>query len=239
MGNTVYATLTRQSGLMKEMNVVANNIANLATTGFRSEETIFTEFVVPMGRDNGSMSMARASAHSTNFLQGSLTQTGGVFDLGINGDGFFQIETPAGVRLTRAGSFSPNAAGELVTTEGYNLLDFGGAPIVAPLGASKIDIASDGTLSADGNPIAQVGLVIPEDLTDMVREDGVKFSTQSALIPAEDASVSQGFLEASNVEPVQQIARMIEVQRSYEMGQSFLEKEDERLRSIMTLVGGR
>ena len=239
MGNSVYATLTRQSGLMNEMRVVANNIANLATTGFRAESTVFSEFVVPLGSGEGSVSMARANAHSTNYGQGTLTQTGGTFDLGINGDGFFQLETPAGVRLSRAGAFSPNPAGELVSPEGYRLLDAGGAPVFVPQGVSDISISPDGTLSAEGNPVGQIGLVLPADPNDMVREDGVRFKTESELLPAENASMSQGFLESSNVEAVQQISRMIEVQRSYEMGQSFLEKEDERLRSIMTLLGGR
>lgn len=185
------------------------------------------------------MSMARANAHVTSFQQGAMTRTGGTFDLGVNGDGFFQLETPAGMRLTRAGAFSPNAAGELVSPEGFNLLDVGGSPIFAPLDADQISISADGTLSADGNPLAQIGLVVPANRDSLVREDGVKFKTESELLPADYATVSQGFLESSNVEAVQQIARMIEVQRSYEMGQSFLEKEDERLRSIMTLVGGR
>ena len=239
MGNTIYTTITRQSGLMNEMRVVANNIANLATTGFRAETAIFSEYVMPLGATGGSMSMARANAHVTSFQQGALTRTGGAFDLGINGDGFFQLDTPSGVRLTRAGAFTPNAEGELVSPEGYRLLDAGGAPIFAPLDANQISISADGTLSADGNPLAQIGLVLPSDPSDLIREGGVKFKTDSELVPADIATVSQGFLESSNVEAVQQIARMIEVQRSYEMGQSFLEKEDERLRSIMTLVGGR
>jgi flagellar basal-body rod protein FlgF len=194
---------------------------------------------MPLGADEGSISMARANAHVTNFQQGSLTRTGGAFDLGINGEGFFQLETPSGVRLTRAGAFTSNANGELVSPEGFRLLDAGGAPIFAPLDADQISIAADGTLSADGSPLAQVGLVVPSDPVGLIREGGVRFKTDSELVPADNATVSQGFLESSNVEAVQQIARMIEVQRSYEMGQSFLEKEDERLRSIMTLVGNR
>lgn len=239
MGNSIYTTITRQSGLMGEMRVIANNVANMATTGFRSEQAIFAEHIKSLGRDEGSLSMARANGHVTSFLQGSVTQTGGTFDLAIEGDGFFQIETPAGNRLSRAGAFMPNEAGELVTPDGYRLLDIGGAPVFAPTDVGQIAIAPDGTMSADGAPIAQIGLVVPSDRTDMVREDGVRFRTEAELLPAEEARVSQGFLESSNVDPINQIARMIEVQRAYEMGQSFLEKEDERLRSIMTLVGGR
>ena len=113
MGNAVYSTLSRQSGLMREMQTVANNIANAATTGYRQEDLIFSEHVRRI--DGGSsMSMANANTRNTSMVQGTLTRTGGRFDLAIEGDGFFLIETPAGERLTRAGSFSPNAAGDLV-----------------------------------------------------------------------------------------------------------------------------
>lgn len=237
MGNSIYTTVTRQSGLMKEMQVVANNIANTATTGYRQEGVIFAEHVQKLEGGHPSLSMAAAVGHKTDGSQGALAQTGGTFDLAIEGDGFFQIETPDGPRLTRAGAFIPTAEGELVTPEGYMLLDTGGSPVFVPSDAGQIAIAPDGTISADGTPLGQIGLVRPEDPSGMVREDGVRFKTDSQLEPAEDASMLQGFLEGSNVNAVGQIARMIEVQRAYEMGQSFLEREDERLRSIMALVG--
>lgn len=237
MSNTIYSTLSRQTGLMNELRVIANNIANAATTGFRNEAVIFSEHVKSLDVGNESLSLANARAHKTDFSQGVLTRTGGQFDLGIEGDGFFQIQTPAGVRLTRAGSFIPSPAGELLTPDGYQLLDAGGAPVFVPIDAQSISVAADGTVSADGNPLGQVGLVVPEDITTLVRENGVRFRTDSPLIPAEEGSVVQGFLEGSNVQPVTELSRLIEVQRAYEMGQSFMESEDERLKSIFALVG--
>ncbi len=236
MSNSVYAALTRQSGLMAEMQSVANNIANAATTGFRTEGLIFAEHVRSTGPQTPSISMATAGAHATNMAQGTITQTGGTFDMAIEGEGFFQIETPAGIRLSRAGAFIPTPEGDLVTPDGYRLLDAGGAPVFVPGDATSISIAPDGTLSADGNPLSQIGIVRPQDGVDLVREDGVRFRADGPVDPVENPAVLQGFLEGSNVDPVGEVARMIEVQRSYELGQSFLEKEDERLRSIMTLL---
>ena len=236
MSNSIYATITRQAGLMKEMQTVANNLANMATTGYRSENVIFAEHVKSSGTGGPSISMATAGARFTTDGQGSLTQTGGTFDLAIEGVGFFQIETPQGVRLTRAGSFIPTPEGDLVTPDGYRLLDAGEAPVFVPGDAKSISIASDGTLSADGTPLTQIGLVAPEDPNDLIREDGVRFRSEGAILPVEEAKIVQGFLEGANVDAVGQVARMIEVQRAYEMGQSFLDKEDERLRSIMTLI---
>ncbi|WP_319825056.1 flagellar hook-basal body complex protein [Thalassovita sp.] len=232
MDNAIYTTLTRQSGLLREMQVVANNIANAATTGFRQEGLIFAEHVQKAG-EGDSLSMAAANVRQTSMQQGALTRTGGALDLAIEGDGFFLIETPAGERLTRAGSFSPNAAGDLVTNDGFRVLDAGGAPIFVPPDATDLSVAADGTMSTNGRPIAQIGLYHPLDPVGMTREDGVMFRADSGVEPADGGRVLQGFLEGSNVDPVSQIARMIEVQRAYEMGQSFLQSEDERVRNAM------
>lgn len=231
MENTGYITITRQSGLAQEMQVVANNIANSATTGFRAEGVIFSEYIQPVEKGK-SLSMGHGNIRNTSFQQGGLSSTGGSFDLAIEGDGYFLVQTPAGERLTRAGAFSPNAEGELVTYDGYPVLDAGGAPVFVPPNAS-IAISADGTLSADGNPLGQIGLVQPTDAKDMVREDGVMFRADSGFEPAENARILQGFVEQSNVNPIGELARMIEVQRAYEMGQNFLQREDERVRAAM------
>ncbi|MBU2992386.1 flagellar hook-basal body complex protein [Octadecabacter sp. 1_MG-2023] len=237
MENATYTALTRQSGLMNEMRVVANNLANMNTTGFRSEGVIFAEHVTALGPDDPSLSMATASVRETHADQGGLMQTGGSFDLAIEGEGFFLIETPAGERLTRAGAFTPNENGDLVTPEGFRVLDAGGAPVFVPQGAGPVGIAPDGTVSAGGQPVAQVGLVTPVSLSGLVREDGVRFRADEGHEPALTGRMLQGFLEESNVNPVLEVSRMIEVQRAYELGQSFIDKEDERIRSAIRALG--
>lgn len=230
-----YATLNRQSGLMREMGVVANNIANASTTGFRREGVIFSEYVAALDQDP-SLSMAHASGRHVDLSQSTLSQTGGQFDFAIQGEGFFLIETPQGQRLTRAGTFTPSAEGELVTPDGYRLLDAGGAPIFVPPDAKGVAMASDGTLSTGGQPIAQVGLWQPADPLSLRHQAGTMFSAD-AVEPAEGATVLQGMLEDSNVEPVSEIARMITVQRAYELGQKFLDSEDERVRGVIQALG--
>jgi flagellar basal-body rod protein FlgF len=237
MENATYTALTRQSGLMNEMRVVANNIANLSTTGFRSEGVIFAEHIKALGPNDSSLSMATASARNTLSAQGTLTQTGGSFDLAIEGEGFFLVETPNGERLTRAGAFTPNENGDLVTPEGHRVLDAGGAPVFVPQGAGPVGIAPDGTISAGGQPVGQIGLVTPLDALGMVREDGVRFRADGGYEPVFEGRMLQGFVEESNVDPVLEITRMIEVQRAYELGQSFLDKEDERIRSAIRALG--
>lgn len=231
MDATGYVTLSRQSGLMKEMRIVANNIANSATTGYRQEGLVFSEYVQSAAHQP-SISMTRAQVRNTSMAPGAITQTAGSFDFAIEGDGFFLIETPAGERLTRAGNFAPSANGDLVTMNGHRVLDAGGAPVFVPPG-TDISVASDGTVSADGQPLGQIGLVRPTDPLDMSREDGVLFRTNGGVEPAENGRLLQGFLEGSNVNPILQVSRMIEIQRAYEMGQSFLETEDQRIRNAV------
>ena len=230
-----YATLNRQSGLMREMGLVANNIANSSTTGFRREGVVFSEFVAALDQDP-SLSMAHASGRHVDLSQSTLSQTGGQFDFAIQGEGFFLIDTPQGQRMTRAGSFTPSAEGELVTPDGYRLLDAGGAPIFIPPDAKGVALAADGTLSTNGQPIAQVGLWQPTDPLSLKHQAGTLFAAD-AVEPAEGATILQGQLEDSNVEPVSEIARMIEVQRAYELGQKFLDAEDERVRGVIQALG--
>lgn len=234
MDNAIYASLTRQSGLMTEMRVIANNIANANTSGFRREGVIFAEHLSALDRDGGTLSMADARGRRIDLDQGVLTQTNGNLDLAIEGDGFFMVEGPDGNRLTRAGAFMPSPEGELMTADGQRLLDEGLAPIILPTGASQIAVGADGTLSANGLVFGRVGVfAAPDDLA-LRQQGGTSFAFDGDPEPVEDARIQQGFLEESNVDPMFEITRMIEVQRAYELGQSFLDREDQRIRNAIS-----
>ena len=231
-----YTTLTRQTGLMREMQVVANNIANISTNGFRREGVVFAEYVADLG-DGPSLSMAHATGRNVDLRQAGLSQTGGAFDFAIQGDGFFLLDTPQGQQLTRAGSFTPSAEGELVTADGMRLLDQGGAPVFIPPDAGTVAMGSDGTLSANGVPLGKIGLWQPVDKTQLKHQSGTMFAASGGVEPIEGGTVMQGFLEDSNVDAVSEIARMITVQRAYELGQTFLDREDARVRDVVQTLG--
>jgi flagellar basal-body rod protein FlgF len=237
MNNAGYTALTRQNGLQRELHLLANNIANSSTTGYRREGVLFSEFVQRLDGTEASLSMAAANARQTYLTQGALAPTGGALDLAIEGDGFFLIETPQGERLTRAGHFQTNGDGEMVTPDGYPVLDEGGARIFVPVDAGQLAIARDGTVSVDGDPLAQIALVRPVDAAELRRAPGVLLEPTGELLPADDAVVHQGFLEESNVDPISEMARLIAVQRAYELGQSFLDREDERIRNVVQTLG--
>lgn len=236
MDATGYTTLNRQTGLLREMQTVANNIANSATTGYRSEGLIFSEHVSRI-EGGPSLSMATANVRHTSLSLGTMTQTNAPLDIAIQGDGFFLIETAEGERLSRAGSFALSAEGDLVTQDGHRVLDAGGAPIFIPPNSGEVGVSADGTISADGQLLGQLGVVAPADSQSLVREGGVLFRTDDDVEPVATPNLRQGFLENSNVDPIIEMTRMIEVQRAYEMGQSFLDAENERIRdAVKTLM---
>lgn len=235
MDNAIYATLSRQSGLMDELQVLANNIANASTRGFRREEVVFAEHVARLDRGDPSLSVATALGRRIDLSEGGLSRTGSPFDLAIEGEGFFQVETPQGLRLTRAGAFTPNEVGDLVTPDGYPVLDAGGGTIFVPPDAGEIAVGRDGTVSAGGLPVGQIGVVVPEDANSLQRR-GANLFEAPAVAPVEAPRVLQGFVEGSNVNAVAEIGRLIEVQHAYEQGQKFLDQENERIRSVIQML---
>ncbi|MEM8754059.1 MAG: flagellar hook-basal body complex protein [Pseudomonadota bacterium] len=238
MDNPGYVTLSRQTALLHDMRLIANNIANMSTTGYRREGVVFAEIVDKLNVDGGSTSQTSAKVRVTDFSQGALKATGGDFDFAIEGDGFFLIETPDGQALTRSGSFLRNEAGELVTASGLRVLGEGGGPLFFPPDAREIAVATDGTVSADGAPVGRIAVVSVADPATLERREDGLFTTEEEPIEAEGAAVFHRFVENSNVDPVREMTRMIEVQRAYEMGQSFLETEDERARQAVRVLGG-
>ena len=234
MDSAGYLNLTRQMGLLSEMQTLAQNVANSSTVGYRREGIVFSEFVNATGDD--SVSMASARARFIDESQGVLNKTGGVLDFAIEGDGYFRVETPDGERLTRAGNFALNPQGELVTPEGLRVLSADGAAIVIPEGEGRVSASSDGEISVGGNPVGQLGIAQVDPKT-IAREGNNLFRALEGTQPAESARVTQGFLEQSNVNSVTAISRLIEVQRAYELGQGMLEREHDRVSKLIQTLG--
>lgn len=237
MENTIYTNLTRLDGLKSELQVIANNIANVSTPGFKKEGIIFSEHVASLENSNTSLSMALAELQRSDLTQGPLTQTGAPLDLAIDGDGYFLVEFGDEQALTRAGNFKQNMNGELITATGYRVLDAGGAPVFVPPDAEHIKVSSDGTLSADGRLITNIGLFMPAEGETPKRVANTLFTVQETPEPVVDPVVLQGFQEDSNVDAVLEVARMIEVHRAYERGSNLNQSEDERIRTVLRTLG--
>jgi flagellar basal-body rod protein FlgF len=230
-----YLALNRQIGLSREMSSIANNVANLATTGYRREGLVFAE-VVKSAAPGESMSMADLRARFASDRAGELTLTNGLLDVAITGEGFFSIDSGGETLLTRAGAFQRNDDGLLVTPDGDPVLDDGGAPIFLPPERASLQIARDGTISVDGAPIARLGVVTapPEALS---RVGATAFAAAGGVVPVEFPRLRQGALEGSNVDGVNEIARMIMVSRAYEQARGLIEDADERARDTIRRLG--
>ena len=173
MDNALYVNLSRQSALMNELTTIATNIANMNTTGFRREASVFSEFIRAVDGPSGSLSMTAARSRYADTQQGVLTQTGGAFDFAVEGDGYFQVQTPAGMRLTRAGAFTPNTENQLTTLEGFPVLNNAGAPVFIPPDAHE-HFRGARRVSLSGRPAASTSSAVMT-----VREPG-RVATRSA-----------------------------------------------------------
>jgi flagellar basal-body rod protein FlgF len=237
MPMSLFASLGRQEGLMREMEVVANNLANSSTVGYKSDRAIFSEFIVSGGRDAPSVSMGALGGHAFDLTQSSLAFTGSNFDLALQGDGYFLVQTEAGDRLTRAGHLQISSEGQLIDANGNAILEAGGNPITVPPTVEQMSIGNDGSIAVDGELVGQIGIVSPNG--QLLRDSNTYFSSPDGFVPTEGATVIQGALEQSNVSPVLEVSRMIEVQRAYEAGQAMMEREDQRLSQVISAVRQR
>jgi flagellar basal-body rod protein FlgF len=233
--NLPYLALNRQIGLVREMDAVANNVANMATTGYRREGLVFAEFV-HAAAPGESLSMADLGARFASDRAGELSLTGGRLDVAIDGPGFFRVRLGEEVLLTRAGNFQRSPEGLLVTPDGAEVLDDGGAAIFIPPESAALEIAADGTISVGEAPLARLGVVTapPEALT---RLGGAAFRSRVEPTPLEALRLRQGALEGSNVDPIAEIARMIVVSRAYEHVQGLTRDADERSSETLRRLG--
>ncbi|PZR36348.1 flagellar basal-body rod protein FlgF [Caulobacter segnis] len=242
MDNALYVGLSRQMTLRRELDVVANNIANANTTGFKVEDLMVrTEQAKPAKTlDGGSaVKFVLDSGVARDFTQGAMTKTGGDFDLAIEGKGFFHVQTAGGDRYTRDGRFTTNPTGQLTTQSGHLVLDDGGGPITIDPTLGPVNVGKDGVVSQGAVRVGKIAVVRPDSLASMAKDGDNLYrnTTNAALQPAPDAAVHQGMLEASNVQPVIEITKLIEVQRAYESVAKMMDNTSELSRTAVERLG--
>lgn len=246
MENALLVGLSRQVALRRELDVIANNIANLNTTGFKGESVMFEQYLDPTARheyfpsNDRNIAFVIDRATLQDFSQGPLQRTNAPLDIAIDGPGFFAIQTPNGERYTRAGNFHLNPQGQLVTNNGQQVLGTGG-PIVLEPTDTNIAIAADGTVSAtdvagqtgERGKLRLVNFTNPTQLS--AQGDGLWMAPQ-AMAP-QPAAVStravQGALEKSNVHAVREMNRMLEVTRAYTNISNMQQRTDELRRKAI------
>lgn len=222
MDNAGYVGLSAQKALKKKLDVIANNVANMNTSGFKGQRAAFVEHVADVEKSDGSregVSFAYTRATYMDTSQGGLTATSSPFDMALQGEGWFSYDTPEGVAYGRDGSFKIDGLGRLSTSEGHPVLDEGGGEIViTPEEASNLTVTADGTMSANGVALGRLGVWTFDNPQALERMGNGMFKApdDAPPLPAMDASVVQGMVEGSNVNAIQEMTRLIDVHRTYD-----------------------
>lgn len=234
--SATFGALTQQHRL----DVIANNLANVNTTGFKGDKLAFRDTFrryahdlldpnqaldhkVPWPRAHV-LAQSRIAERVVDLSQGSLKTTGNPLDLAISGEGFFRVQTPEGEFLTRQGVYHRSSEGFVVDGHGNRLLGDGG-PLQIPEGGTLV-VADDGTLTVDGEQIDVISLVTVEDpkILEKMGNSLIRISPEARAqtIPAQDATIEQGYLEGANVEVVTEMVNMIEAIRAFEAYQKMI-----------------
>ena len=242
---------TSASGMMatrRNLDIVSNNLANANSGGFKRKEGVKRSFPEMMishfekgesPRELGSLGTGVMLDEAfTDYNSGEYNYTGNSLDLAIEGQGFFEIQTPQGVRYTRNGNFTLNGDGEIVTQQGYYLLDETGNSIQT-VDDSEIYVDSDGQIYLDDLEGARINIVDFEDRDEQLEQVGENLFDYHGedIIESEESSVRQGYLEGSNVNVVEEMTKMIEINRLYEAGQKVIQGMDETLGKAVNEAG--
>jgi len=243
----LYTSATGMAAQQKRMEVITNNLANATTAGFKQDDLLTSSFEDLMVRRTGDSTLANPSVEigvlnygihidevTTSFENGTLKETGNSTDFAVEGDGFFVVNTPAGERYTRTGTWTVSSTGNLVTQEGYEVQGTQG-PI--RVGNASFAVSADGTVqSAAGTD--QIRLVTFEDVNSL-RKEGNNLYIANNTTPAAGGGgkIRQGYLESSNVDLSKQVTDMIQTYRSFEISQRMIRMQDEKLGKSVNEIG--
>lgn len=250
----------------RNVEQIANNVANANTPGFKKDKVVFKEYLAALEKGTEDVDLPqrdwkpedfyRSNGAEDSFVkvdgtynmheQGQLTPTGNSFDFALNGQGFFEVLTPQGVRYTRKGNFTINAEGKLVTDQGFSILSKGAPPVINPdgtmqlssppesrqinVGNNKLAISLDGEVFAGNNKVADLAVVEFNDLHQLKKEGNSLFVNTDAKnykIGNNKTSVHQGFVEQSNVNAVSEMSQLINANRNFESIQRVIKTYDQ------------
>ena len=240
MDNTLYVGLSRQLTLQRQLDVAANNLANLDTAGFKVEQLMLQSDPL---RPNAGRSRLDPIKYviddgvARSFTPGTLEKTSSPLDMAVEGDGFFQVQTPQGVRFTRDGRFSLDAQNRLVTQAGDAVLDASGSPLTLDPKKGEVAVAKTGQISQGGQTAGRIGVVRFAKLSGLSKTGDGLFSSADAPVAATDAGVRQGYLERSNAQAVVEVTHLVEINRAYERIASMMNSAHDLSRTAIQRLG--
>ncbi|PZW46724.1 flagellar basal-body rod protein FlgF [Humitalea rosea] len=240
MDSPGYIILSRLMAQTRATAVLANNMANADTPGFQAQRPIYASYA------SRSQEQGSADARSSDYIwdratyrdtaAGPVQQTGNPLDIAISGEGLFVVETPRGERYTRAGHFTLDATGRVVTQAGEPVLNGTGQPLTVAPGDGRLSVAGDGTLSSENGPIGRFRVVRFEDPQRLQAEGNRLFAAADPPIDVDRPALLQGVVEGSNVSPIMEMTRLTEELREFQMASQFADKEGERLQGAIDRI---
>jgi flagellar basal-body rod protein FlgF len=236
MESTGLILLSRETALQRQVEVLSNNIANANTTGFKGRQVLLqTEKHKPQFNDELNFVLDRATLRDT--ATGPMVRTGNELDFALQGSGYFGVKTPQGTQYTRAGSFTLNNNGDVVTQEGYQVLSRDGQALNVPVDAVDLSIDGSGRLLTDKGEIGKLQVKTFKREQELQETERGFYQTKEAGEDAADTRIVQGALEQSNVKPVLEMTRVTEAVRAYQQTMTLLQSEHDRLRSAIRTLG--
>ena len=239
MDNALLIGLSRQSAMAREMSVIANNLANMNTTAFKSQTMLFDEYLMPVATEDSqdkTLSFVQDYGQVRNLSDGELKTTGNPLDVAISGEGMFQIQTPNGTQYTRDGHFQLDDQGQLITSQGMPVLTGAGSVLRFAADEGQVSIARDGTVSTDRGQRGKLALVTFANPQNMKANGDGLYSTTEAEIPVTNPHFVQGSIEGSNVNSIVEMTNMIDVQRSYISAAKLVQTADEMRRQAISQI---
>ncbi|MEN9856236.1 MAG: hypothetical protein RLZZ157_1362 [Pseudomonadota bacterium] len=233
MDNMLLVSLSAQNALRRQMDVAANNMANVSTAGYKAEAVLFEPVVrrpASINERPKTVEFVRDYTIARDFRPGALQRTDNPLDFALTGDGYFGVQTPEGIAYTRDGQFQVDAQGTLVTHDGKPVLDDAGAPISLDLTAGEPLVGRDGAITQGGQPVARLGLTsfLKPGALDKIGDNLWK-PTNEVGTPSTETQVVQGMIEGSNVVAITELTRIMEISRAFESA-ARLQKQTEDLR---------
>ncbi len=239
-----YIGVARQTALFRKLDVIAHNLANVNSTGFKAEHTMFEQYKVHSLPGKTPVHFGYDVATFRDQRQGPLQMTHNPLDTAIDGEGFFKIQTPLGIRYSRMGSFKIDSTGTLVNAQGYNVLGTGNAPIVFDEQDIEVSFRENGLVTANLNGAieerGQLDIVAFENEYELTRQANGLYSSEANPAPAAetDFTLVQGALEGSNVNSIAMLTDLIQTQRSaISASKSLKDLHDLQRRAISTIGG--
>ncbi|OFW84133.1 MAG: flagellar basal-body rod protein FlgF [Alphaproteobacteria bacterium GWF2_58_20] len=237
MENASIAILSTQAALMRQLDVTANNMANMTTPAYKRQKLLFREYVLQNTPEAEPIKVALDYATTLDMTQGALTRTGNLLDIALDGKGFFSVQGTDGKLYSRAGNLSLNSTHQLVDMSGAPVLNEGGQPITIPEGENALTIASNGSIAGSTGEIGRIGLFEFTNEETVIPVGATHYTSDIPPVSATETKVVQGAVENSNIEPITEMTSILNMQRQYQDNQKIIETTHDLTLKAISRIG--